>query len=128
MKAAAGLIYGVVVLILVLMYLIWRGSSSTEGFSSGGYEFAMVYAPWCGHCKSAMPMFEAFMETTPATINGKSITIKTINGDTDKATAEKYGVKGFPTFVLIKPDGKFEQYEGDRNPASLKKFIDSEVK
>ena len=128
MKAAAGLIYGVVVLILVLMYLIWRGSSSTEGFSSGGYEFAMVYAPWCGHCKTSMPMFEAFMETTPKTVNGKPITIKKIDGDADKATAEKFGVKGFPTFVLVSPDGSVTQYEGGRDPTSFKKFIDSMVK
>lgn len=128
MKAAAGLIYGVVVLILVLMYLIWRGSSSAEGFSSGGYEFAMVYAPWCGHCKTTMPMFDEFMAKSPLTVNGKSVAIKKIDGDADKATAEKYGVKGFPTFVLVSPDGSVEQHEGPREPAAFKQFMEKMIK
>ncbi len=129
MKAAAGLIYGVVVLILVLMYLVWRGSSgSTEGFASGGYEFAMVYAPWCGHCKSAMPMFDEFIASGPLKINGKDVAIKKIDGDADKAAAEKLGVKGFPTFVLISPDGSVQQHEGAREPAAFKQFLENMVR
>lgn len=128
MKAAAGLIYGVVVLILVLMYLIWRGSSGTEGFSSGGYEFAMVYAPWCGYCKQTMPMFEEFKKASPLTVNGKSVALTMIDGDADKAKAEKYGVKGFPTFVLISPDGSVTQHEGPREPAAFKQFLEKMIK
>ncbi len=128
MKAAAGLIYGVVVLILVLMYLIYRGTAQTEGFASGGYQFSMVYAPWCGHCKSFLPTYENFMESSPITVNGKSVQITKIDGDADKAAAEKFDVKGFPTFVLVSPDGSHKQYEGAREPAAIKQFIEKEVK
>ncbi len=128
MKAAAGLIYGVVVLILVLMYLIWRGSAHTEGFSSGGYEFSMVYAPWCGHCKSFLPTYENFMSSGPIKVNGQSVKLTKIDGDADKAAAEKFEVKGFPTFVLVSPDGSHKQYDGARDPAAFKQFIEKEVK
>ncbi len=128
MKAAAGLIYGVVVLILVLMYLIWRGTGSAEGFASGGYEFAMVYAPWCGHCKNTMPDFDKFAASSPMTVNGKSVTIKKIDGDADKAAAEKLGVEGFPTFVMIMPDGSVTKHEGGRDAASWKAFIEKTVR
>ncbi len=128
MKAEVGMIYGVVVLILVLMYLIYRGTSSTEGFSSGGYEFLMVYAHWCGHCKTTMPMFEEFAKASPMTVNGKQVAIKKVDGDADKAAAEKFGVKGFPTFVLVDPQGKVTMHEGGRDPASWKSFIEGAVR
>ena len=129
MKAEAGLIYGAVVLVLVLMYLIWRGSSAgTEGFASGGYEFTMVYAPWCGHCKTTLPLFEEFAAVSPMTVNGKEVAIKKIDGDADKAAAEKLGVEGFPTFVMIMPDGSVTPYEGARDAASWKAFIQKTVK
>jgi thiol-disulfide isomerase/thioredoxin len=129
MKAAAGLIYGVVVLVLVLLYLIWRGSATgTEGFASGGYEFAMVYAPWCGHCKTTLPLFEEFANASPMTVNGKEVAIKKIDGDADKAAAEKLGVEGFPTFVMIMPDGSVTKHEGGRDADSWKAFIQNTVK
>lgn len=128
MKAAAGLIYGVVVLILVLIYLIWRGSSGTEGFASGGYQFAMVYAPWCGHCQAFKDTYKDFMKSSPMTVNGKSVELIKIDGDEDKAAAEKYNVKGFPTFVLISPDGSGTHYEGARDPDAFKKFIEATVR
>jgi protein disulfide-isomerase A6 len=128
MKAAVGMIYGVVVLILVLIYLIYRGSGSKEGFASGGYEFTMVYAPWCGHCKSTMPMFDAFIGSGPLKVNGKDVAINKIDGDADKAAAEKFGVKGFPTFVLVSPDGSVQQHEGARDPAAFKEFLQKMVR
>lgn len=66
----------------------------------------MVYAPWCGHCKTQMPtFFEAAAES--------SVPFGLINAELahpDHITGDKRvcDVKYFPTFVMIEktPDGK----------------------
>jgi protein disulfide-isomerase-like protein len=59
------------------------------------------YAPWCPHCKSAVPELEklgkAFVKSGRADIKlGK------VNGDDQEKLAEKYNVEGFPTLLLFK--------------------------
>ena len=73
-------------------------------------------------------MFDEFIASGPLKVNGKEVAIKKIDGDADKAAAEKFGVKGFPTFVLISPDGSVEQHEGPREPSAFKAFLEKTVR
>ena len=127
MKVGAVLIYGIVVFCLALMYMAVKGARDTEGFASGGYEFTMLHMPGCGHCVSAMPSVDAMINESPMKINGKSVVISKIDGVADSAASKKYGVDGFPTFILSKPDGSFVKYGGERNSAGYKAFLDSNV-
>lgn len=127
MKVGAFLIYGVVVFCLALMYMAAKGASSDEGFADGGYKFIMLHMPGCGHCESAMPEYNEFIETSPMMVKGKPVTITKIDGVADAAASKAYGVDGFPTFVLAKPDGSFVKYNGDRNTSGYKAFLQSTV-
>lgn len=143
MKVSAALIYGVVVLCLALMYMAVKGSREgfgsmsltqantlyglSEGFASGGYEFIMMHMPGCGHCVNAMPSVDAMIKESPMTINGKSVAISKIDGVADSAASKKFGVDAFPTFVLVKPDGSFVKYGGERNTAGYKAFLEGNV-
>jgi thiol-disulfide isomerase/thioredoxin len=126
MKVGAVLIYGVVVFCLALMYM--AATSSREGFSGdAGYRFIMMHMPGCGHCEKAMPEFDEFAKGSPLTINGKSVSVSKIDGVADAESSKKFGVDGFPTFVLVKPDGSIDKYSGERNPAGYKAFLQSAV-
>ena len=74
----------------------------------------MVYANWCGHCKTTMPNFKA--AATKASVRFMIL-------DADKFERELLGeldVKGFPHIVTLK-NGKLvgTQYVGDRTEPSL---------
>eukprot|EP01052_Picozoa_sp_SAG31_P054302 SAG31_NODE_14377_length_810_cov_1.157525_1_plen_168_part_10 len=68
------------------------------------------YAPWCGHCKHAAPAYGRAAEivrdeTASLRKFGKQVTLGKFDGTTDSAVTAKYGVRGFPTFVLFREDG-----------------------
>lgn len=73
-----------------------------------------VYAPWCGHCKAAAPEVKQAAKLLKGVGN-----IAVVDGDkAGAATAQKLGVKGFPTFKLI-VDGKATDYNGARDAKAM---------
>jgi protein disulfide-isomerase A6 len=75
----------------------------------------IFFAPWCGHCKSAMPEFIKASEMS----NGK---VLLINSDDPKSKKlmEQHSVRSFPT--IKKANGI--EYKGGRTSEELKKFAD----
>ena len=73
----------------------------------------LFYAPWCGHCKTAMPEFDKLKNN----YKGDAV-IKKINCDENKDLAEKHGIKGFPTIRLYKNGMSnhqdYKEYNGER--------------
>ena len=73
-----------------------------------------VYAPWCGHCKAAAPEVKQAAKLLKGVGN-----VAVVDGDkAGSATAQKLGVKGFPTFKLI-VDGKATDYNGARDAKAM---------
>ena len=75
----------------------------------------IFFAPWCGHCKSAMPEFVKASEIS----DGK---VLLINSDDPKSKKlmETYSINGFPT--IKKANGT--DYKGARKAEDIKKFAD----
>lgn len=66
----------------------------------------MIYTNWCGHSKRALPDFNKLMDDhNGKNMNGYKINISKHDADVEKEVAEKYGVKGFPSYVLETSDG-----------------------
>jgi len=84
----------------------------------------MLGVPWCPHCVSAKPEFEALGST--ATIGGRSVAFRYVNPEEEPEVAANYQVSGYPTFVLEK-DGQKVPYSGGRKKSDFLSFLEQNV-
>jgi protein disulfide-isomerase A6 len=79
------------------------------------------YAPWCGHCKSLIPVYEELANTFQ---NEENCVIAKVDADGNREIASKYGVSGYPTIKYFDSDNKTpEDYSGGRDIDSFVKFM-----
>lgn len=90
---------------------------------SGKDVIMMFYAPWCGHCKKLMPIFEDFAKAASSV---KTLTVARFNADTnDVPPGYGLNVRGFPTVYLL-PANNYKtpvQFEGDRTFEGILEFV-----
>jgi thiol-disulfide isomerase/thioredoxin len=101
-------------LAIVVLYLLYTSMYGSENFSGAGDEFVLYFAPWCGHCKNFMPVWDSFKTKHP-------VKLVKVNCD-ESGVCKERGVDGFPTMILYK-NGKPYQYNGDRTIESLSEFL-----
>ena len=80
----------------------------------------MFFAPWCGHCKSAIPELN---EAAAAMKKEKRIRFARINCDEHKATCADFQVRGYPTIKWF-ANSKDEDYQMQRDKASFISFVE----
>lgn len=80
----------------------------------------MAHAPWCGHCKSLMPIFE---ELADGYEDDENVIVAKM--DATKNEVSHFSIQGFPTLKFF-PSGSNEiiSYEGGRDLESLMDFIE----
>ena len=111
------------ILLILLVLLRYYSGHAVEGFSSASKSVIICKADWCGHCKKAAPEFQKLMSASPITLkDGSKVTVKILDADKDKAEMSQYGVKGFPT-VLIINDGVTTEYPGKRTANDITEFL-----
>jgi len=79
--------------------------------------FLDLSTSWCGYCKR----MKANVYTDAEVAGYYNSTFINVSVDTEKGEgiqlAQKYGVRGYPTFVFLNPDGSLaKQSSGYRNP------------
>lgn len=77
----------------------------------------LAYADWCGHCKRFKPAWNEFKAKYQPVLD-----IREVNADDDEEVAERLGVRGYPTIMML-TGGKKHIYQGDRSEESLTKFV-----
>lgn len=93
-----------------------------EGFSpSPSHTLYMIGTSWCPHCRNAKPTFEGLGPIM--TIDGKEVAVKYVDADEDKATAEKFQVQGYPTFVLVNGTQPAPPHDKGRDAESLRAYV-----
>jgi thiol-disulfide isomerase/thioredoxin len=121
------LVVGVAFAVLLLISLLVNGNGIQLDTFTGGSQatntFTLYYMTGCPHCETILPEFSNFVAQGQYESGGKKTTIRKIEQAAAGSDLEKYGIKGYPTFILEKSDGKFLSYEGERTVSAMKAFI-----
>jgi len=75
----------------------------------------LFYAPWCGYCKSIMPLWDNLSRKYP--------NLEKVDCDANKQVGQEQNVKSFPTIRAYVGDEMVQEYKGDRSPGNLEQFI-----
>ena len=81
------------------------------------------YAPWCGWCKRLVPVWTelgALIGADHESVGIAKYDATQPNSDDIKTT---YGVRGFPTILMIKRDGTVIRYAEDRTAETLFRWV-----
>ncbi len=81
------------------------------------------WAPWCGPCKSMLPV----VEEVAAEYEGKVKVVK-VNVDENTATPAKYGVMSIPAFFLFSKGKVVSSFVGSRTKQQMKVEFDKLLK
>ena len=105
-----------------------------EGFS--GYQQAVAeqgktgkplalffYTDWCDSCKKLRNTVLASSEFSTYKSQLISLKINPENGAQEKRIADRFGVYGYPTFIILKADSAKPQYVRNTNNITPSEFI-----
>jgi len=88
--------------------------------------FVMFFAPWCGHCKRLAPTWDE-LATKKNTAEEKEVTIAKVDCTVQTGLCSAQDVTGYPTLKFYKEKGEGVKYRGQRDLASLEKFIGAQL-
>lgn len=80
------------------------------------------YATWCGPCQTMMPVLDHLKQKM-----GSKIRILKIDVDKNQEVAEKFKVRGVPTFVLFKSGEILWRQSGGMDINTLEKKIKASI-
>ena len=96
-----------------------------KGADAKSIDLYYFYTEWCPHCKKAKPEWEALKNSIgTGKVNGHGVNFIEVNCETDSATADKYGVEGYPTIKATKGNLVVE-YDAKPQINTLTKFVES---
>lgn len=95
------------------------GANFSELVQSGKIALLDFWAPWCGPCRAAAPIFEEAAAENSGAVFGK------VNVDEEQELAEKYAVSTIPTFVLFRDGKEAGRHVGLPTKQKLKSLIES---
>ena len=127
----------ILVMLLIACLFIWIGAyvyktyvssylgSSLEGYASSMGENAppssenqktatlyMFGTNWCPHCKTAKPIWDDYISNNEnLKVGNYDILFKSVDCDAEKNIADKFNVKGYPTFKLERGPGDIVEFE-----------------
>ena len=127
----------ILVMLLIACLFIWIGAyvyktyvssylgSSLEGYASSMGENAppssenqktatlyMFGTSWCPHCKTAKPIWDDYVSNNEnLKVGNYDILFKSVDCDAEKNIADKFNVKGYPTFKLERGPSDIVEFE-----------------
>ena len=77
------------------------------------------WAEWCGPCKMIAPVLEEVADN----YEGKVKVVK-VDVDSNKDSAQKYGIRGIPTLMVFKDGAAHATKVGALSKTQLEEFVD----
>ena len=82
---------------------------------------------WCGHCKTFKPVWDDMQKLSTKSSDGNRVIranelIKFESYDDNHPKTKQEGISGFPSLFYI-INGEKHQYQGERKPEKMLKFI-----
>jgi thiol-disulfide isomerase/thioredoxin len=115
---------------VVILVLLCLKMSSYEGFASGADSFVLYYADWCPHCQTVKPIFDKWGAAKGSVqVNGKTVFVSKVEADAAGSKEKMAGknIRGYPTFMLEKADGKVVEYNGSRDETGWMNFLKEQI-
>ncbi len=91
--------------------LIELNEENFDKETKNGLKLLEFYTTWCGYCRNQRIELEELKDS--------DMWIGLVDADEMPETAKKFGVKGFPTFVLLKNGEKIAEFPGFHQKAQL---------
>ncbi|CAG4962684.1 unnamed protein product [Colias eurytheme] len=79
------------------------------------------YAPWCGHCKQLVPIYDKLGEHFE---KDDDVVIAKIDATANELEHTK--ITSFPTIKLYTKDNQVKDYNGERSLAAMTKFVETD--
>lgn len=118
-----------VAVIAALAFLSFFAVYTNEGFADGPAQLCMVYADWCGHCKTAKPIMEDLKSSigSEPKLAGKAVSVELVNGEGGgPLLASLPKVQGYPSFFL-KRGSSVDEYKGPRERSAIVDWLASRL-
>ncbi|XP_038223459.1 protein disulfide-isomerase [Zerene cesonia] len=90
-------------------------------FDSNKKVLVEFYAPWCGHCKQLVPIYDKLGEHFE---KDDDVVIAKIDATANELEHTK--ITSFPTIKLYTKDNQVKDYNGERTLAAMTKFVETD--
>ena len=88
------------------------------GGGGGGVEVHFVFGEWCGHSRNAKPEFQNLVSRSDVkTSNGMPVKFVMTEDTSPGMEKFKSSVQGFPSYMMVKPNGQMEELVGHNRTA-----------
>ncbi|CDR94065.1 Thioredoxin family protein, putative [Babesia bigemina] len=92
-----------------------------SGLHTAGPWFVKFYAPWCSHCRHMAPAWERLARELKGVVN-----VADLDATRSPNVAKRFGIKGYPTLILIDKGRMYVYKGGERTTERLAAFATSE--
>ncbi|KAL5009597.1 hypothetical protein ScPMuIL_011902 [Solemya velum] len=98
-------------------------SNFTSYIKDKAAALVMFYAPWCGHCKKAKPVFQAAADQLQKEIGDQDRVFGAVDCTVNREICDTEMVKGYPAFKLYVKGNYLNDYIEERSEESFINFI-----